>query len=226
MADVRIELCHSGTWGQHEPVADDFSAVSLPEITKVLGVNNLSLKPACLDDSAPQQSTVNPFLHLFCADMQRFRQGVFREPIVAHASARSQSVQHGPNRGWRAPEQHCDLLQRMRCDQVEQFLLFSFCPLPMASLRGQPGQREIAGEKVRSRFAQSDFAHRAFNFGNRGWSGWEMRSNYETSPTGHEQPLNYGAILGFGLRPCLGAEQAIINGGAPSMNGQLEDLFG
>jgi hypothetical protein len=38
----------------------------------------------------------------------------------------------------RAPEQHCDFSHGRRCYQVEQFLFFGFCPLPVASLRGQP----------------------------------------------------------------------------------------
>jgi len=71
------------------------------------------------------------------------------------------------------------------------------------------GQGEIAEQKVRPGFTYSSFDHRPFAYGNRGWSGWEMRSRCETRPTDHEQPLNYGAIVGFGLRPYLGAEQAI-----------------
>jgi hypothetical protein len=71
------------------------------------------------------------------------------------------------------------------------------------------GQGEISGEKIGSGFRQSDFEHRPFTFGSRGWSGWEMRSLYDEHDIYHDQPLNYGAVLGFGLRPYLGAEQAI-----------------
>ncbi len=61
---------------------------------KVFRVNNLSLEAVCIDDSAPQQTIINPLLHLVCANVQRFRQGVFREPVLAHASAGSEPVQH------------------------------------------------------------------------------------------------------------------------------------
>src|SRR5580698_37124 len=37
----------------------DFAAVALAELTKGFRVNNLSLEPTCLEDSAPQQSTIN-----------------------------------------------------------------------------------------------------------------------------------------------------------------------
>ena len=72
----------------------DFPAVLLAEITKVFRVNNVSSEAVCIDDSAPQQTIINPLLHLVCANVQRFRQSVFREPVLAHASAGSEPVQH------------------------------------------------------------------------------------------------------------------------------------
>jgi hypothetical protein len=65
-------------------VSHDFSTVPIAEITKIFCVNDLPLEPASLDDSALQQSTVNPLLHLVRANMQPLRQGVFRAPILAH----------------------------------------------------------------------------------------------------------------------------------------------
>jgi hypothetical protein len=81
---VEKQMSAQNSAGPIQPVAHDFSGVSLTEIAKVFRVNNLSLEPACLDDSAQQQSTVNPLLYFFCANVQRLRQGVFREPILAH----------------------------------------------------------------------------------------------------------------------------------------------
>ncbi len=73
------------------------------------------------------------------------------------------------------------------------------------------GQAEIAGQKVGSGFQQSDLEHRPYTFTSRMWSGWEMRSYYDPSdPHGHEQPpLIQDSILGFGLRPYRGGNQAI-----------------
>ena len=65
----------------------DFASVALAEITKGFRVDDLFLKSVCLDDSAPQQPTINPLLNLCCPNMQRFRQRVFREPVLTHASA-------------------------------------------------------------------------------------------------------------------------------------------
>jgi hypothetical protein len=74
------------------------------------------------------------------------------------------------------------------------------------------GQADIAGQKVGSGFQQSDLEHRPYTFTSRMWSGWEMRSHYDCSdPYGQEQPqpLIQDSILGFGLRPYRGGNQAI-----------------
>ncbi|MFZ0797054.1 MAG: hypothetical protein WCA27_17515 [Candidatus Sulfotelmatobacter sp.] len=73
----------------------DLAAVSFAEIAKVFGADNLFLESTRLDNSASQQSTINPLGHLFWADVQCCRRGVFREPILAHASARPEPMQHG-----------------------------------------------------------------------------------------------------------------------------------
>jgi hypothetical protein len=68
--------------------------MALAEIAEIVRVNNLSSNPGGLYDSARQESTVNPLLHFFRTNVQRLRQRMFREPILTHASTRSEPVQH------------------------------------------------------------------------------------------------------------------------------------
>ncbi|MGO9088198.1 MAG: helix-turn-helix domain-containing protein [Candidatus Sulfotelmatobacter sp.] len=72
------------------------------------------------------------------------------------------------------------------------------------------GQAGIGGQQIKPGFDQSDLDHRPsiFGIGTGGWSGWEMRSYYNPGPNAI-QPLLHNSILGFGLRPYRGGDQAI-----------------
>jgi hypothetical protein len=72
------------------------------------------------------------------------------------------------------------------------------------------GQGEIGGHKINTGFQQSDLEHRAaiFGIGTEGWSGWQMIS-YCTPAANPVQPHLHSSLLGFGLRPYLGGDQAI-----------------
>jgi hypothetical protein len=73
------------------------------------------------------------------------------------------------------------------------------------------GEAGIAGQKIKAGFSCSDFEHRpatSYGMGTGGWSGWEMRSLYEPGPN-LIQPYLHNSILGFGLRPYRGGNQAI-----------------
>lgn len=87
-----------------EPVAHDFFPVSLAEITEIVGVDELPLEAVGSDNPVLKPAAVDPFLHIFGADMQRLRKCVSGEPVLPHAGVRSQPVQHGANRSGRAPQ--------------------------------------------------------------------------------------------------------------------------
>lgn len=70
------------------------------------------------------------------------------------------------------------------------------------------GQAEICGQKVTPGFFQSDLDHRRSPVARLMRSGWEMRSYYTPDPVG-SLTIGSDAMLGFGLRPYLGANQAI-----------------
>jgi Putative DNA-binding domain len=75
------------------------------------------------------------------------------------------------------------------------------------------GQAGIAGQKIKAGFSFSDFDHQpttSYGMGTGGWSGWEMHSSYDPSASPNMiQPYLQNSILGFGLRPYRGGNQAI-----------------
>jgi hypothetical protein len=85
----------------------------LAELTKGFCVNDLSLNSSRLDDSALQESPINPSLHFLCTNMQSPSQTMFRKPILSHARAGPEPMQHGLHRGPRPSEQYRNLLQRV-----------------------------------------------------------------------------------------------------------------
>jgi len=75
------------------------------------------------------------------------------------------------------------------------------------------GEGDIAGQRIKSGFGFSDLDHRSsmsYGMGTEGWSGWEMRSLYDPGSSANLVE-NYiqDSILGFGLRPYRGGNQAI-----------------
>jgi hypothetical protein len=83
----------------------------LAELTKSFCVNDLSVNSGRLDDSALQESPINPSLHFFGTNVQSPSQTIFRKPILSHACAGPEPMQHGLRRGPRAPEQYRNFLQ-------------------------------------------------------------------------------------------------------------------
>ena len=75
------------------------------------------------------------------------------------------------------------------------------------------GEAGIAGQKTRAGFGFSDLDHRpstSYGMGTGGWSGWEMRSLYDPGPSQNLiDSYIQDSILGFGLRPYRGGNQAI-----------------
>lgn len=76
------------------------------------------------------------------------------------------------------------------------------------------GEGDIGGQKIKSGFGFSDLDHRSsmsYGMGTGGWSGWEMRSLYDPGPSPNLNIESYiqDSILGFGLRPYRGGNQAI-----------------
>jgi hypothetical protein len=119
-----------------QPVSHDFSTVPIAEKS--------SASMICLWN--PLVSTIqhcnSPLSIHYCTSSARTRSPSARAcfvhqswPIREPARSRCNMDAH---RCRRAPEQHCDFSHGRRCYQVEQFLFFGFCPLPVASLRGQP----------------------------------------------------------------------------------------
>jgi hypothetical protein len=75
------------------------------------------------------------------------------------------------------------------------------------------GEGDIGGQHIKSGFGLSDLDHRSsmsYGMGTGGWSGWEMRSHYDPGhgPNNIESYIQ-DSILGFGLRPYRGGNQAI-----------------
>jgi hypothetical protein len=73
------------------------------------------------------------------------------------------------------------------------------------------GEAGIAGQKIKATFSFSDLDHRpsmSYGMGTGGWSGWEMRSLFDPGPS-LIQPYLQDSMLGFGLRPYRGGNQAI-----------------
>ena len=94
------------------------------------------------------------------------------------------------------------LAEEWQSDWTEALNLFS---------RILSGQAAIAGQTIKAGFAASDFEHRpstSYGMGTGGWSGWEMRSHYDSGPN-PIQPNLQDSMLGFGLRPYRGGNQAI-----------------
>jgi hypothetical protein len=85
----------------------------LAELSKGFCVNDLSLNSSRLDDSALQESPINPSLHFFCTNMQSPSQTMLRKPILSHVRAGPQPMQHGLQRSPRAPEQYRSFLERV-----------------------------------------------------------------------------------------------------------------
>jgi len=96
-----------------QPSSDNLPAMFLAELTKGFCVNDLSMNSTRLDDPAVQESPINPSLHFFCTNMQSPSQTIFRKPILSHARAGPEPMQHGLHRGPRAPEQYRNFLQRV-----------------------------------------------------------------------------------------------------------------
>ena len=75
------------------------------------------------------------------------------------------------------------------------------------------GQGEISGQKIRPGFGFSDLEDHSsipFGIGTGGWSGWEMRSFHDPGLASNaNQNYLQDSILGFGLRPYRGGNQAI-----------------
>ena len=70
------------------------------------------------------------------------------------------------------------------------------------------GQATVGGHKVNFQFGRSDCFHANYPLGRHVWSRWECRS-YTRVDSSLYQPLQYGPVLGFGLPPYLGPNQAV-----------------
>jgi hypothetical protein len=116
-----------------EPVPHNFLAMFLAELTKILGVDLRPPETVGSYHPTLQPAPFDPSLHFFGAHVESLRQGVFGEPVLPHARARSQPVQHRANRSGPSPQQHGDLLKRVCCDQVEKFLLLGLGPRPVGT---------------------------------------------------------------------------------------------
>src|SRR5258708_7452294 len=75
--------------------------IPLEELTKILGIDDLSFQPDSLDDTAFEPAAVDPPLHLFGTDVQNCGQGALSKPFAAPSSAAFKAVQHRPDRARR-----------------------------------------------------------------------------------------------------------------------------
>jgi hypothetical protein len=69
--------------------------VLLTKLAELVGINDISLESTRLYRPAFQPTAVDPFLHIFGANMQSFSQGAFCEPVLPHPGSRPQPLQHG-----------------------------------------------------------------------------------------------------------------------------------
>ena len=78
-----------------QPVSHNFPAVLLAEFAEVIRINQLPFEPISPYGLAFEPASIDPFLHLIGSNVQGFGQGMLGEPVLAHARARSQAMQHG-----------------------------------------------------------------------------------------------------------------------------------
>lgn len=116
-----------------QPVPNDILCVLSAEFAKIFCLDDDPLASACFHLLRLEPATDNPVLDFLWTNMERHRQGVLGEAVLAHLDVCSEALKHMPDRALRAAQQSGDFVDWMQVKQFQQALLLRRGPRPMRS---------------------------------------------------------------------------------------------